>query len=97
MAGLLKKNPVVTSSSLVFKSSEVFQYTVINGTLKQRCIPGFPVEGMQGSRKNFMHHTLSFNPYLDIFDWESQQDAGVRSHDVRKALSQPLVVDFPNE
>ena len=29
-----------------FKSSEVYHYTVLNGTLKSRCFPAFPVQAM---------------------------------------------------
>ena len=42
----LFKNPIGNLLLTSFKSSEVYHYTVLNGTLKSRYFPAFPVQVM---------------------------------------------------
>ena len=42
----LFKTPIGNLLLNSFKSSEVYHYTVLNGTLKSRCFPAFPVQAM---------------------------------------------------
>ena len=39
-------NLLLTSFNLKSSDSEVYHYTVLNGTLKSRCFPAFPVQAM---------------------------------------------------
>ena len=70
----LFKTPIGNLLLTNFKSSEVWHYTVLtwNRTLKSRCFPALPVQAMLSQRNFIRKSSLSFDPLLNILDWESR-------------------------